>query len=414
VSDRPRVLFLTCHLPFPPVSGGRRRDYELLMRLGHRFDIELCVASKTFDEDRANSHRLEPHCAAVSVFPCEAAPQGEHHLPFQVLRHACSSLTAHVAKRLGSGEIEVVHVEGFYLMQHVPQAGGVPVLLVEQNLEYILWRQRTETTLDPHERSRVLQQYAMTLEAEIEAWRRADLCAALTEDDREGMRGAIPGLDVRLVPDGIDHPADLGDGDAASAVPDRVGPVLAFVGNFAYQPNLDAARLLVDVILPKVRARRPDATLWLVGNDPPPELVQRRSESIVVTGRVPSVGPYLNAADVLAYPLRVGGGVKVKVLEALWRGRPVVTTTVGAQGLGADARRAMVVEDDPARFAVAVVRLLNRPRERAVLGAEARRFARTLPTWDEASEALADAYLHLIASRGDRRREKAHHGQTVL
>jgi glycosyltransferase involved in cell wall biosynthesis len=350
------------------------------------------------DEDRGNLSRLRPFCSDIALFPCD--PGADARIaPAQVIRHHCPGLTAFVEQRLLSGSMDLVHVEGFYMMQHVPEPSPIPLVLVEQNVEYALWRQRTEGSVGFEASRANLTQYLLTLEAEMNAWRRADVCAALTPGDRAMMRAALPDLDVRLVPDGVDHTPDVDpDLDARrDEVLPTGGPNVVYVANFAYEPNVDATRFLCDVIFPKVRLRRPDAVLWLVGNEPPDEIRARSREGVIeVTGRVPSVAPYLAAADVVVCPLRIGGGVKVKMLEALSHGCAVVTTSVGAQGLGPRAARSMIIEDDPARFAAAIVRLLNRPRVRRGLQLAARDLAATLPTWDDAARALARVYDELI------------------
>ncbi|MDQ4025272.1 MAG: glycosyltransferase family 4 protein [Actinomycetota bacterium] len=328
----------------------------------------------------------------VFVFAAEPPPPAPSAEPAQVVRHRAAEMTAHVAREVADGRFDLVHVEGFYLMQHVPDPCPLPVLLVEQNVEYVLWRQRAATAAGKHERDAAVTEYLRTLEAETAAWAQADLCAALTPDDAAIMRAALPGLDVRLVPDGIDHLPRT----AARRVPQQPHAVV-FAANFGYQPNVDAALYLCHEIWPRVERRRPDARLLLVGNAPPPEVVALgRRRGVVVTGRVPSVDPFLESAALVACPLRIGGGIKVKMLEAMGRGKAIVTTTVGAQGLDAFAGSAFLVEDHPAAFAHAVVALLDDRRLRARLEEGARRAARSLPTWDEAASALGECYRDLV------------------
>ncbi|MDQ3983379.1 MAG: glycosyltransferase family 4 protein, partial [Actinomycetota bacterium] len=391
-----RVLFVTCHLPYPPYSGGRRREYELLRRAGRAFDITLCAVSKTYDEDVANAAALKEHCRDVWVFPAErrAGKLASSPEPAQLIRHHCPPLAEHVADAVAGGSYDVVHVEGFYLMQHVPEPCPLPVLLVDQNVEYVLWRQRAATAFSKHERDEAITEYLRTLEAETAAWTRADLCAALTPDDAAIMTAATPGLDVRLVPDGVDHlpPAEPG-------APGEPGHVVAFAANFAYQPNVDAALYLCREIWPRVVRRIPHANLLLVGNAPPPEVRRLgRRHNVIVTGRVPSVDPFLEKASVVVCPLRVGGGIKVKMLEAMSRGKAIVTTGVGAQGLGQFAGDAFLVEDHPAAFAHAVAALLSdEPARRRRLEERSRLAAAALPTWDDAAVFLGDCYRALVA-----------------
>ena len=228
----------------------------------------------------------------------------------------------------------------------------------------------------------------LTREVEEAAWRRVDGCAALTEEDRAVMAAAL-GHPVALVPDGV-APIDLHPGVSVADV-----PTATFVANFAYAPNRDAATFLLEDLVAPVRAEVPDVRWMLVGNEPPSELLDLAARrGVEVTGRVPSVSPYLHSAHVLVCPLRVGGGVKVKVLEALAHGKAAVTTSIGAQGLG-PAREGLVVEDHPTALATTVARLLTDPGARAAQEAKARAAAALLPSWDVAAELLHDAYRGL-------------------
>ncbi|HEX2057120.1 MAG TPA: glycosyltransferase [Actinomycetota bacterium] len=397
---RNRVLFVACHLPYPPYSGGRRREYELIRRVGDTFDVTLCAVSKTYEEDVANAPALKEHCRDVWVFAADPSGADAPAEPAQVVRHRSQEMTEQVARSVAAGGYDVIHVEGFYLMQHVPDDCPVPVLLVDQNVEYVLWRQRAATAMAKPEREASIAEYLRTLEAEMAAWARADLCAALTPDDAAIMKSASPGLDVRLVPDGVDH-LPLTPGEVAA---DDPAQVVAFAANFGYQPNVDAALYLCNEIWPRVLRRSPGARLLLVGNAPPEEVRRLgRQRSVVVTGRVPSVDPFLERAAVVVCPLRVGGGIKVKMLEAMSRGKAIVTTSVGAQGLTGFAGSAFVLEDDPVAFAHAVAQLLADGRARRALEDGARAAAEQLPTWDDAALSLSECYRELVGRSIGRR-----------
>jgi polysaccharide biosynthesis protein PslH len=388
MSDRPRVLFLGCHLPYPPVSGGRRRELELIKRVSRQFDVHLMVVSKTYDEDTANAHELERFCTSVEVFPVDPQRGDPNRAgdPPQVLRHRCSELTRRVAEVLEQGEIDLIHVEGYYLMQHVPERIDVPVFLVEQNIEYDLERQRAATAGRAHD--------LRTHRTEVAAWRRADALGVLTTEDREMVAATLPGAGVRLVPDGADH-LPLRSG-ACPAVPRPDTPLIVFLANFGYEPNVDAALHLCTDILPRIHTRMADVNVWLVGTDPPPEVAALGDERVQVTGRVPDVAPYIDASDVMVCPLRIGGGVKVKAIEALRRGKCVVSTSVGAQGMPAAARSALAIADDPERFATAVQALVADRELRERVEHRSARAARLLPSWDAASRALTGAWRELL------------------
>ena len=375
-----RVLFLTCHLPYPPISGGRLREFELLRRIGGEVDVSVCAVSKTPQEDSANAGALSPYCSDVQVVAAEPPRTADPATPFQVLRHRAR----HVPAKLADGDYDLIHVEGFYLMQHLRALAPRPTVLVEQNIEYQLWEQRAANSFGAAA-WRHRREADRTRRAEHRAWRRADVVAALTEEDRHVISAAGIGS-VHLVPDGVTRPA------RPVRTPADAAPVITFVANFAYEPNVDAAVHFANDVLPSIVQAVPRAQLMLVGNAPPPQVQALAGPSVTVTGRVPDVGEYLQAATVVVCPLRVGGGVKVKMLEALAHGKATVSTRVGVQGLGSDVDRAVVVAESAGEMAAAVVELLRNPERRHRLEAAAAAHAAALPTWDDAAAALLECY----------------------
>ncbi len=366
----------------------------MIKRLAPRFDVHLLVVSKTAAQDVANARVLRRYCSRVEVFA--AAPVTAAALrierPSQVRRHLCPSATARVNEILVEDRVDLIHVEGFYLMQHVPGGAPAPVLLVEQNIEYELERQRAERTPDPDARA----QFSATRAEERRCWSRAARLAAVTPEDRATMQATVDHTRVRVVPDGADHIPKLHVLGFVRDVEHPGAPLLVLLANYAYPPNVDAARHLCLEILPAVRSRVPDARVWLVGNAPGAEVLELRSEAVTVTGRVADVVPYLDVADAIVCPLRIGGGVKVKAIEALRRGKAVVSSSIGAQGLPDTARRALVIADDPGTFAEAAAALLLDPTLRSEHERRAAQAARQLPTWDDAARALGEIYDELL------------------
>jgi glycosyltransferase involved in cell wall biosynthesis len=397
-STRPRlrVLFLACHLPYPTISGGRKREYELLSRIAHHVNVELCVVSKTYDEDRANAHHLEDLCHSVTVFPAEPPARRDPSLPWHVQRHRSPAMTRFVSTAMG--RVDLVHLEGYYLAQHLPDVRSIPAVLVEQNVEYLLCKQRLENERGKGRQAALLD-YLRSVEAETHAWRSVDHLAAVTEDDARHIRAAAGGIGVSVVPDGVEYRS------AVAPHPEVKSPSIVFAANFGYQPNVDAALYLCRSIVPLVRRVVPNVTTWLVGNAPPDDVRALACEDVVVTGRVADVRPYVQAADVVACPLRIGGGVKVKILEALALSKAIVTTTIGTQGI--EGRVPAVVTDDVNRFAWSVAKLLQHDEARHELERRAAGFARGLPTWDDAAAALLDLYERATRLPGSAARVQA-------
>lgn len=366
-----RLLFLTCHLPYPPHSGGRLREHELLARLTQRFDVHVAAVTKTLAEDQAAVAEIPWDHDGISLFPA-AALRGLDGTAPQVARHHSKEAAARVQALVADGTFDAIHVEGFYLWQHLARARP-PAVLVEQNIEWQLFDQQ-----------RRIAEALATRRSELSVWREADVLGALTPDDRTVIQRHT-GRPVHLVPDGADHLR-------ACVHPRRRSPDatrILMVANFGYAPNVDGACWLVQEVMPQVRAAVPGARLQLVGASPPPEVDALACADVEVTGRVPDVAPYLEAADVVVCPLRYGGGVKVKMLEALRAGKAIVATDVGCQGLplGPTAvRRATTA----AGFGRAIAELLTDPDSRA--RAERAASSVQLPTWDDAAAALAECW----------------------
>jgi glycosyltransferase involved in cell wall biosynthesis len=394
---RPRVLFLSCHLPWPPASGGRRRELELIARISDRFDVHLIVISKTPTEDAANARQLSRFCREVEVFPVIPLPPNGIELgaSIPVLRHRAPAASARVAEILAHEGADLVHVEGFYLMQHVPAWVEAPVLLVEQNIEYDLEYQRARAEQDGVTRLDWFLRGALTRTAEVGSWIRATHLATVTAEDREMIRIQLPDADVSVVPDGAEHVPPVRANHVASLERPR-GPLVMLLANFGYAPNVDAAQHLCRDILPAIARALPDVHVWLVGNAPPDEVLSLADERVTVTGYVGDVLPYLDAADIVVCPLRIGGGVKLKTIEALRRGKAIVSTQVGAQGLPREVRRALVIADDPHEFAGAVTRLLQRRDQLTMRQRAAARAATRLPTWDASAAGLVSIYDRLL------------------
>jgi glycosyltransferase involved in cell wall biosynthesis len=374
-----RLLFLTCHLPYPPHSGGRLREHELLARLTQRFDVHVAAVTKTLAEDAEAVAQIPWDHHGVSLFAAAPLSQLEGLAP-QVARHRSKAAAAGIGELLAAGGFDAVHVEGFYLWQHLSRARP-PAVLVEQNIEWQLFEQQGRDA-----------QAGATRRAELAVWRQADVLGALTRADREVI-ARHTGRAVHLVPDGADHlhPPPRAPRRAAS------GERILMVANFGYAPNVDGAAWFVREVMPRIRVAKPAARLQLVGASPPPEIRALACDDVDVTGRVPDVAPYLHAADVVVCPLRYGGGVKVKMLEALRAGKAIVSTDVGCQGLSLP-RGAVDRASAGDCFARAVIALLTDPERRA--HAERAAAAVELPTWDDAAEALAECWR--LATRRSR------------
>jgi glycosyltransferase involved in cell wall biosynthesis len=426
-----KILFLTAHLPFPPRSGGRRREFELVSRLAQEFETHLCSLTISQRKDDVNTRHLNRYCKSVSLFKVANPPpliRCNMTHPWLMKRYYSEEAINQISHLLNDQNFDIVHVEGYYLMQLLPRKLNVPVLLVEHNIEYMLNSQRYLLSRSPYDRFFYWQEYRYTFLWEHFFWKQATKVITLTTEDEMGIRRIDPNIDIRTIPNGTDHSLTIEQsgplrdtsnayGGARNSNPiDHNRLSILFVCNFAYDPNVDAAWYFVKQIFPLVLKDVPNAKLFLVGNSPPAEIRalgclnnsdRNSSKSLEVTGYVESLYPFYRAAKVVVCPLRIGGGVKLKVLEALKAGKAIVCTSIGAQGLDVYNNGALCVCDKASDFAKNVVRLLVSPRERHLQEENALRFAETLPTWNQVKEEYVRCYDEMIFASSNINRHRA-------
>jgi polysaccharide biosynthesis protein PslH len=399
-----KILFLTAHLPYPPFSGGRRREFELISRLSRQVEIDLCSVTKTWEADKRYVNVMRGYCSSVRLYKAVLSDREEYkNYSCQMKKHLSCEAKSYMHHALANEDIDVVHVEGYYLMQLLPLKIRQPLLLVEHNVEYLLNLQRMMIATSFEEIFRFWQEYVFTLKWERIFWKRATSCVTLTTEDKNTMMKLEPNINIKMIPDGSDHLKS----DDSYKTSNRVlkkkvksgeSYHILLVGNFAYEPNIDAALYFSNYIFPIILQHVPNAKLFVVGNKPPQSIRSLSvNKQIKVTGHVKSLTPFYRVADVVVCPLRVGGGIKVKILEALNAGKAIVSTSIGAQGLDLSTHKAVTVANDVTDFALSVVRLIQYPEERHRLEQEALAYAKSLPTWDNATEAFTRCYEEMTA-----------------
>ncbi len=390
---RRRILLIT---PFAPLRqsrhGGARATHGLVGALADRHELAVLH----LDGEHAMDPDLAARCIAVEVLPAEplsgwprravaigALPQGRsvraRELGIRHLQRRVGSL----AKELRPDVIQVEHgMVGDALSQAGPEAVRIVTIHdpAASLIEYL--PQRREGLALAHR----LDAWA-ALREERRVLSLADAVVVFSERDHRLLAKSSRPTAAELVtiPLGWDVPRMALDPIG------RHPPTLLFVGGFLHPPNVDAALRLAEVILPRVRHACPNVILEIVGRSPPPELTALASDAVRVTGAVPSVTPYLDHAAVVVAPIAIGGGVRIKVLEALAAGKAVVASTRAAEGISARAGEELIVTDGDAATAAAIVKLLEDEPARRRLAARARAWAQRELTWS----AMADRYDEL-------------------
>jgi glycosyltransferase involved in cell wall biosynthesis len=213
----------------------------------------------------------------------------------------------------------------------------------------------------------------------------------MSETDRQVLLAANPRLRVEVAPNGVDT-------HAFRPLPAPEGPpALVFVGNMSYPPCVDAMVWFCSEILPLIRAQRPGVEMWIVGINPAPEVRRLEGDGVHVTGRVPDVTPYYERSGVSVVPIRAGGGTRLKILEAMALGRPVVSTTIGAEGLDIMDGNHVLLADDPRQFAEKTLQLLSDAELYRRLAADGRALAVNRYDWDVIARDLLRVFSDVAA-----------------
>jgi glycosyltransferase involved in cell wall biosynthesis len=390
-------------VPFPPrldaTHGGGKATANLLLSLAERHALALVYLRRP--SDPAADPALVECCDLVEAFvPADVNPssrlrrlrkalllvRGNPLWATDVDAPALAATVARVASRWQPDVVQVDYAVMTEAASLLPPA--IPLVLVDH--EPGTARAESELRTAGHSRFGSLLR-----RADVAAWRRFDRRVAkrastivvFTDRDRAAVARVAPNADVRVIPIGVAPPSEPLD-------PTGSEEAIVFVGSFVHAPNVDAALVLIREIFPRLRARHPGLTVYVVGEQPPAELLALEGDGVVVTGRVPDVQPYLDRAAVAVAPLRQGGGMRMKVLETLAAGKALVATPLAVAGLDVRDGDHVLLAEGPAAFADAVSRLLDHPQARAELGRQARAWALEQPDWD----AVATRYEHLYDS----------------
>jgi glycosyltransferase involved in cell wall biosynthesis len=394
---------LTPQLPYPPDKGTRIRNFGLVKELGRRHEVGVISFAEPADE--AARPGLEAYCRVLGLFSRprrgrlgRAVRTAVDPVPDLARRLESVALTARVAEVLSSEPWDVLQVEALEMAPHwLGQRGAVPAVVLDaHNAEWVLqWRAATTDA----GRGQVVGALYSALQAaklrhyEGRAVDRADATIAVSAADARAL--VRVGRPRRLVvaSNGVDTAALPFRG----AQPD--GATLLFTGTMDFRPNVDAVVWFVRQVWPRIRAARPDARFAIAGRAPKPEVLALAGDGVEVTGEVPDVAPLFRNATIYVAPLRIGGGVRLKLLEAFAYGVPVVSTSLGAEGIDAVDGRDIAIADRPGAMADRVLALLGDAPRRAGLAAAARQLVEARYDWRTIVPAVEAVYDEIAAAR---------------
>jgi sugar transferase (PEP-CTERM/EpsH1 system associated) len=398
-----RILWIKTGLLHPPDFGGRIRSYHTLRRLAARHDVTYLALDDppSTPEERAGA---AAYCRELALVPHRKHPAfsagfhldlvrslGSRH-PYFVMTCRSARMEREIDRRLEGGNFDLVVCDFLSAAVNLPtrKSSRPPVVLFAHNVEAAIWERLAAIETDPLKRWYLDTQAGKTRRFERGMVRRVDQVVTVSPDDTRRMIEDYGATHVADVPTGVDLDYYRPD-QAAEPRPNH----LVFTGAMDWLPNHDAMIHFVRHVLPLIRRTVPETTLGIVGRHPLPALrrLVAADPGITLTGRVDDIRPFVAGAAAFVVPLRVAGGTRLKILEAMAMGVPVVATPIGAEGLPFRPEAELLLAENPEDFANAVLRLLNDPALGRALARSAGGRVRSEHGWDDVAlrfEAICD------------------------
>ena len=360
-----RILFLSSWFPFPPDNGARMRTWGLLRQLARKHDIAMLSFARDVPIDRSSLEAVDQFCQVLAVVPYgisrQSGPWSLAHLfsmkPRSLLQTYSLEMEARVRDALHKHTFDLIIASeigpGLCTTPHAVGVSAIPLVIEDLELSMILDAVRAQDTCKGQMRHRLTwwkqRQYAVRLLRQVQG------CTVASDQERVLLQRIAPEFEaLKVIPNGLD--LELYKGDWQPPMSDS----LIFPGALTYQANFDAMVFFLETVFPLVQLQCPEVTLRITGRtDGAPLTRLPVNEHVVLTGYVKDVRPVIAQSRVCVVPLLTGGGTRLKILEAMVLGTPVVSTSRGAEGLEATPGEHILIADQPEEFADAVVRLLT-------------------------------------------------------
>ena len=413
-TQRPlHVVMVDEELPYPPTSGKRIRTLNLTLRLARRHHLTYVCHRNA---DPAEAHAAAAFFAAQGIivrtvdwspppksglaFYARLAANLLSPLPYSAASHDSRPLRRVLREHAAAHLVDLWHCEWTPYVQAVRGLPRARRLVVAHNVESVIWRRYFENEAHPLRRWYIGRQWRKYERFERRVMREVDRTVAVSALDAERLLRDFGARRVDVVENGVD-PAYFRP-QAGRREPDR----LLFLGSLDWRPNLDGVRLLLERVFPAVRAAVPSARLCLVGRNPPESLRREAAASpgVELHADVPDVRPHLARCGLMVVPLRIGGGSRLKILEALATNTPVVSTRVGAEGLELEPGRHLTVVEDVDDLPGAIIRAIGEP---AAAQAQAERGRETVLRrygWDALADQMERVWIDCVTGQADGQR----------
>jgi len=404
-----KILMLTPYLPYPTSSGGQIRSYNLIKNLAKTNEITLFSLIKR-EEERKYVGELEKYCKKVRIFKRPNKPwtfknilrTGFSKYPFLVIRNLSSEERQAVTEELEKEKYDLVHAETFYVMPHIPQI-KIPIILVDQTIEFQVYQHFVEspgksfwkTLLKPF---LYLDVYKIKF-WELKFWQKASRVIAVSQADKEKMLSFDNSLDVDVVPNGAGE-------DLMTVWQKRIPekePTVFFQANYDWMQNVEAAENLAKKVFPLIRKNVPNAQCWIVGQGALAKLANLSSPGLKIidldNSDMQGVVEVYRRATIFVAPLEGPGGTRLKILAAMAAGVPVVTTSVGIEGIDAEEGKEVLIADSWEKIAEKTILLIKDNKMYQGLANAARKLVEEKYSYQSIAKTLEKIYLEVTSGK---------------
>ena len=407
-----KILWVKAGKLLPVDTGGKIRSYNILRHLAKEHEVTLLSyygGDRDSDYEAAIAQRLPGAQTIYTAAPEGTLAQSLDYIlqlpsiaPYAVRKFTDRRVRQEVARRLSEDSLDVVVCDFLSASSNFPETLSAPVVLFQHNVETMLWRRMAETEKTP------LRKLSYSIEArkmsayETRTLSRFQHVIAVSDHDRDAMLTLSPACPITVVPTGVDT-------EQYQVVPSVSGrpPLIVFTGSMDWEPNIDAMEYFCRDVWPAVLGAFPDARFQIVGRNPHPRVQRLASSSVEVTGTVASVIDYLRTATVVIVPLRIGGGTRLKIFEAMAMAKAMVSTSIGAEGLDVTHGRDVLIADNAQAFADSILLLLRDPQLRRTYEHNAAALAARFD-WSQIARRFADVLREASASfRASRNPQRA-------
>jgi glycosyltransferase involved in cell wall biosynthesis len=392
---------------YPPTAGNRIRTLNLMLPLARRHELTYFCRTGDAAEARQAREFLQDH--DITPVIVEEAPPRKSGLgfllrlganlfssvPFSVAANNSGRLRQAIRDHAAQQPVDLWQFEWLAYADAVPPHPAARKVIIAHDIVSLLWQRHHQTETSPLKRWYIRRQWRKFARYERRVFHEATRVVAVSAEDAALAQRLyeLPCIDV--VENGVDNAY------FAEVSGERDPRRILFVGTLESRPNLDAVHMLLERIFPAVRAQVPEARLVVVGRNPPPSLSERVKgcAGVELHGSVPDVRPYFGQCGLLAVPLRIAGGSRIKILEALSAGLPVVSTRVGAEGLNLDAGRDLVVVEDIDGMADALVAAVRHPEPLGDMARRGRQVVHAQYDWTALAERLERVWEQCVRTQ---------------